>query len=138
MQYPNIVPNYHPALSNLAKTQQAPHLQILLNEPFPPPYHTQKTSHILTEFDEKIGDNSNSRNGKGKYEPINLVRVSFVEGQKRGSAVIVDGFKFRYVNKRKLAENVVKYYRCKKKCGVFCHLFFDNNGCLVKAEKSCS
>ena len=67
----------------------------------------------------KIGDNSNSRSGKGKYEPIDIVRVSFVEGQKRGSAVIVDGFKFRYVNKRKLVEDVMKYYRYEKKCGVF-------------------
>lgn len=67
----------------------------------------------------KIGDNSNSSSGKGKYGPIVIVSVSFVEGQKRGSAVIVDRFKFRYVNKRKLAENVVKYYSCEKKCGVF-------------------
>ena len=103
-----------------------------------PPYHAQKTDHILTEFDVKVGEKSNSRCGRGKYEHIDPVRVSFVEGQKRGNAVMVDGFKFRYVNKRMLAEHVVKYYRCEKKCGVFCHLFFDHNGCFVKAEKSCS
>ena len=33
---------------------------------------------------------------------------------------------------------MVKYYRCEKKCGVFCHLFFDHNGCFVNAQKSCS
>ena len=43
------------------------------------PYHAQKTDHILTEFDVKVGEKSNSRCGRGKYEPIDPVRVSFVE-----------------------------------------------------------
>ena len=45
-----------------------------------PPYHIQKTVHILTEFDVKVGEKSYSRCGRGKYEHIDLVRVSFVEG----------------------------------------------------------
>ena len=55
------------------------------------PYHAQKTDHILTEFDVKVGEKSNSRCGSGKYEHTDPVRLSFVERQKRGSAVMVDG-----------------------------------------------
>ena len=106
------------------------------------------SSILVKDINERIVsvrgyERNNEKSEKGDKSEFRIVEekdVNFVDGMKKGKALMVEGYKFVYKSTRQLKDgSVVKYYSCiEEKCGVRCRLLFNTEGVRVKAEvRSC-